>query len=218
MENDLLNISIFKDISEESKLAISKIKKIRKRYRQDELLIRSGERIQDICIIESGVVRCLEMAHTSNVLDSFYFSAGVSFPFYMLFGGEQKYTFDVYSVKRTKVIWIPWKELEPIIKKDMKLMNNILIFVSEYTCYNKMIARCLEYRKISERFAYWLLHLSKSSEAIHVPMSQEILSDILKVNRSSLNQEIVNLQRLNVIEVKNKNIIILDRMYLENLL
>ena len=78
-----------------------------------------------------------------------------------------------------------------------------------------MISRCIEYRKVSERIAYWLLHLTKSSEAVHVPVSQEILSDILKLNRSSLNQELVNLQRLNVIEIKNKEIRILDRDYLE---
>lgn len=100
----------------------------------------------------------------------------------------------------------------------MVLMENILTFVSEYTCYNKMLARCVKYRKVSARLAYWLLHLTRDSEALYFPMSQEILSDILHVNRSSLNQALVALQKQNVIEIKDQQITILDRYYLEDLL
>lgn len=215
MKDLLLNTSIFNGISDESKEAVKKIKKRVIKYKVNEQVIRAGDRIDDVCIITNGLLRCIEVSPTGKDLDAFYFSTGVTFPFYMLFGGEKYHSFNTFAVKKTTAVWIPWKELEPIIRNDKVFMNNILIFVSEFMCYSKMIARCIEYRKVIERISYWLLHLTKSSEAVYVPMSQEILSDILKVNRSSLNQELVNLQRLNVIEIKNKEIKIIDREYLE---
>lgn len=218
MENILKSVSIFNGISDESKQKIKKLITPPVIYRQNEKIIRAGQSIKEVCIILDGLIRCEEVAYNEKQLDVFYFSTGVTFPFYMLFGGESVHTFNAYAVKKTKVLWLKWEDLEPIIKEDSKFLFNILTFIAEYTCYSKMIARCIEYKKVSERIAYWLLHLTRDSEAIYVPMSQEILSDILKVNRSSLNQELVNLQKLNVIEIKNKEIKILDRIYLEEML
>lgn len=218
MYSEWLNISIFKGVSEERKHELKLVNKRFETFKPGEKIIRVGSKINEVCVILDGIVRCVEYGPGKKEIDSFYFTTGVTFPFYMLIGGEKFHSFDTFAVKKTKVMWLPWDEIEPIINKDIVLMHNILVFIAEFTCYNKMIARCLEYRRVQDKIAYWLLHLSKSSEAVFVPMTQDILSDILQVNRSNLNKELMNLQRLKVIEINKQEIKILDRDYLEYLL
>lgn len=69
-----------------------------------------------------------------------------------------------------------------------------------------------------DRLAYWLIKINNPKNWIELPISQDILSDILHVNRSTLNQEITKLQKLGVIETERKRIRVLDIEYLESIL
>ncbi len=218
MNNKFWDRLIFRGISEESIKAIEDMDKRVCSYGANELIIEEGTEIKDFCIIVDGVIKATEYTESGKELNSSYFFEGDAFPFYLVYGGRKKYFFNTYTLKKSKVVWLPVEKLLPIIEKDEVFLHNILRFVAEYTCYSKLILRGVQYRKVIERLAFWIDHFSDDNGRIAIPNSQEVLADILHVNRSSLNQEIMKLHNMGIIELEGKIIKILDPEHLKNLL
>lgn len=218
MNNLFWNRTIFEGISDESKISIEKMNKKESSYNANELVIAEGEEISYICIILEGCLKSTEYTSSGKALNSSYYFGGDAFPFYLVYSGIKKYFFNTYALKKSKVVWLPVDELKPIIDKDHKFLHNILRFVSEYCTYSKITMRGTQYRKIVERLAYWMLNINNPNDYIKIPNSQEVLADILHVNRSSLNQELKKLKENKIISIENKKIKILNLKYLEDLL
>ena len=112
---------------------------------------------------------------------------------------------------------MPFEELKPIIDNNLILMNNVLTFVSEYLCFNKFVLRATQYYKINQRLAYWLLHMDLVNP-LKLPKTQEMLADLLRVNRSCLNSELKFMESEGIIEVKGVNVKVLRPDLLEELI
>ncbi len=218
MDEKFWEIQIFKGISENSKTKILKMDKKEVYYKSGETLFNEGDEINYFGVILDGVLKCTEYTISGKELNSSYFFNGDAFPFYLIYGGASKYNFNIVAFKKSKVVLLPVVELKEIIDSDIVFLHNILTFVAEYNCYSKILLRCVQYRRVIERLSYWLLNINEADNIIQIPNSQEVLANILHVNRSSLNQELVFLERLGVIECNRRNIKILDRKYLEDLL
>lgn len=216
MEELFWNRLIFKNISEESKRAIKCMDKKECHYDAGQLVIGEGEDIDSICIIMKGVLKSTEFTPSGKELNSSYFFSGDAFPFYLVYSGVKKYYFNTYALKKSWVIWLKVEELIPIIDRDLQFSRNIISFVSEYTSYSKLILRCVQYRRIVDRLAYWLLYMNDSYKPVKIPGSQEVLADILHVNRSSLNQALSGLEKDGIIDIEKKYIIVRDHESLES--
>ena len=131
----------------------------------------------------------------------------------MYFGHTREFPYDVYATKKTKVYFLPFKEFEKIMDTDIVLTKNILKFVAEYTCFNKLVIRATQYSKVSQRLAYWILHLDEV-DYLKLPTSQTMLADILRVNRPSLNQELKKFADDKAIYIEAMEIHVLNRDYL----
>lgn len=217
--NDLFwDRMIFEGISEESKKAIENMPKEEKSYKANELVSSEGEAIESVCIIFTGALKATEYTSEGKELNSSYYFAGDAFPFYLVYGGIKKNFSNTYALKKSRVVWLKVKDLIPIIDNDQVFLHNILRFVAEYCCYSKLIIRCTQYRRVLDRLSFWLLHVKNPDKIIEIPNSQEVLADILHVNRSSLNQELKFLDTEGIIELEKKKIRVIDKEYLQSLL
>ncbi|MGO4988412.1 Crp/Fnr family transcriptional regulator [Gallicola sp. Sow4_E12] len=217
MDKRFWNRVIFREISEESKEAIMQMNKIKAEYQANEKILSEGDPIDHICIIVSGVLKSTEYTIDGKELNSSYFfgedmyPGGDAFPFYMVYGGMKYHVSHTYCVKKASVIWLPVEELKPIINSDPIFLKNVLTFVSQYTCHSKLLLRCVQYRKVKDRLAYWMTHINDPSRIICIPNSQEVLADILHVNRSSLNQALQSYIEEGIIEIDGKEISVLKQ-------
>lgn len=214
MDNRLWDICFMKGISEESKKKIAQIETKTRTYEANELILADGEEIRDIGMILKGVIKSTEYTKNGKELNSSYFFGGDAFPFYLIYGGVKRYFFNTYCLKKASLIWVPVDQIMPIVHSDPIFMQNILVFVSKYTVYSKMNLRMVQYRKISDRLSYWLIHMNDPSQRIKIPNSQGVLADILHVSRSSLNQEFKKLQQAGILKLEGKYIHIQDESYL----
>ncbi|MEG0250299.1 Crp/Fnr family transcriptional regulator [Peptostreptococcus sp.] len=218
MDNLFWDRMIFKGISEESKNAIENMHMVESSYHANDLVMNEGEAIESVGIILSGALKATEYTAGGKELNSSYYFGGDAFPFYLVYGDIKNYFSDTYALKKSKVVWLKVEELVPIIDNDQIFLHNILRFVAEYCCYSKLIIRCTQYRKVMERLSFWLLYVKNPEELIDIPNSQEVLADILHVNRSSLNQELKLLENQGIITLDRKKIKVLDKNYLEAIL
>ncbi|MDO5018784.1 MAG: Crp/Fnr family transcriptional regulator [Lagierella massiliensis] len=214
---DLLDFKIFEGISEESKREIENLDAEIYHYEPRTISVRNGEPLKYVLLIKKGCLKTAEYMIDGKEIVSSYYSEGDAFPFYLHYGNYTSFPYDVYSIKSSDVYFVPFKDLKPIIDRDCTLMNNILTFVSEYTCFNKFVLRSTQYYKISQRIAYWLLNYDQI-DTLKVPKTQEMLADILRVNRSCLNSELKSMESQGMIKVKGVDIKILDREGLEDLI
>ncbi len=226
---DILKRPIFKGISTESIARLLRTNSQRKSYEPNEVVFRKGDSLKYFCIIEKGLLKSSEYTNGGKEMSSSYFYhekdmgtdypfAIDAFPFYLIYGGMGKHTMDTYSVKSSTIIKIPIDELKPIVESDPVFMKNVLMFVSEFACYSQIMLRAVEYRRVEERLAYWMLNVNESRNNIRIPYSQEVLAGMLHVSRSSLNQELIRLREEDLIEINKRKIIIKNVKYFLDLI
>lgn len=214
------NRAIFEGIAESSKEAIRELDYWEATYHANEMILSEGAPIDHFCIMLEGVIKTTEYTSDGKQLNSSYFFGGETlpggdaFPFYMVYGEQSHYFCDTYCVKRARVIWLPVAQLCPVIERDPVFLLNILRFVSAYAQYSKHLMRCVQYRKVEDRLAYWLMNLNDPTQRIAIPNSQEVLADMLHVNRSSLNQALKYVEEKGVIRRQGKYIWVQDPDYL----
>lgn len=221
MDDRFWDRTIFRNISDDSRKAILSMDAKVISYHANERIMEEGDDISDICVILEGVLKSTEYTVDGKELNSSYFFGGEilpggdAFPFYLVYSGEKKYFFHTYCLKKAKVVWLPVAQLLPIIDADHVFLGNVLRFVSEYTRYSKMMLRCVQYRKVADRLAYWLVRVNDPSTVIRIPNSQEVLADMLHVNRSSLNQALKEMEEEHIITMDGRRIQVLDESALE---
>lgn len=215
MEQQFWNVEIFQNLSAESKQSLNNMVTIERSYLPNELVLSEEDEIQYVCIVLEGCLKSTAFTNDGKQQNASFFFATDIFPLYMIYGGVTRYFFNAYSITKSRLLWIRIPEFIAIIDADMTLMHNVLRYVSKYACYNKLLLRALHYNKVVSRLAFWLLYLNNSNEKIEIPHSQEVLANILHVNRTSLNLEFRNLEKENIITKKGKYIVINDKANLE---
>ena len=227
--NDILNRPLFEKISTESIAKLLRTNSIMEDYETNEIVFRKGEDLNYFCIVVKGLLKSSEFTTKGKEISSSYFYylkdmgrdyafAIDAFPFYLIYLGHGKHTMDTYAVKNSTIIKVPVEELMPIVESDPVFMKNVLTFVSKFAYYSQVMLKTVEYRRIEERLAYWMLEVNESQNSIRIPYSQEVLAGMLHVNRSTLNQELGRLREEELITISNKRIIIKDVEYFKNLI
>ncbi|WP_237037141.1 Crp/Fnr family transcriptional regulator [Mediannikoviicoccus vaginalis] len=214
---DLLDFKIFEGISDDTAQAIIDINPQIYYYEAKNISVRNDEFLKYVLLIRKGCLKTTEYMINGKEIVSSYYNEGDAFPFYLHYGNYSNFPYDVYAIKRSEVYFMPFDEFKPIIDNDLVLMNNVLTFVSEYLCFNKFVLRATQYYKINQRLAYWLLHMDLVNP-LKLPKTQEMLADLLRVNRCCLNSELKYMESEGIIEVNGVNIKVLRPDLLEELI
>ena len=84
-----------------------------------------------------------------------------------------------------------------MLSSDPRLTSALLLYLSQRGLKNQLYLNCLNYQTIRERIAYWILEILniQTGQTIRMPCSQKIFANLLHLNRSSLNQELKQMER-----------------------
>ena len=208
---------IFSGISPESEKKLKKLNIRTRTFDSNQLIYEKGAEITDILFITKGTLKVSEILSDGKEIVSWYYYAQDALPFYLYYAYIYEYPHQVCSFRKSEVVFVPLDGLVEIVGNDIRFMENVLRFVAEDNFYNKYIMRCNEYNRIAQRLAYYLLECEQIDKLKMAP-TQEALADILRVNRSSLNQELKKLKDQGVIATTGMKFKILDREYLETLI
>lgn len=156
-----------------------------------------GTEITHLGIVTSGILKAVSVSNSGRELCSAYFEEEDTFPEFLFLTGNRCYTYSLYVEKKATVLWIPLEILDEMLTADPQLMSALLFHVSQRGLKNQLYLNCLNYQTIRERIAYWIVGIQKIDPrmSIRMPRSQTIFSNILHVSRSSLNQELRQMER-----------------------
>jgi CRP-like cAMP-binding protein len=97
------------------------------------------------------------------------------------------------------------------VEKSDAIRNLCLQYNEELLLQARVTAACNALHPVDARFCRWLLQSSDRAENITVPLTQEFLSEMLGVQRTSVTEVASNLQRLGAISYSRGVITIVDR-------
>lgn len=168
-----------------------------KTYRAGECIQSEGDTITHFGIVVSGILKAVSYSRDGEELCNAYFEEEDIFPEFLYLSGSRHYTYLLYVEKRAEVLWIPIFLLEEMLSADAGLVSALLCYVSQRGLKNQLYLNCLNYQTVRERIAYWIVGIRKieSRQEVHMPRSQRIFANMLHVSRSSLNQELKQMER-----------------------
>lgn len=171
-------------------------------------------------LVSKGILKAVTCSSSGVELCNTYFEEGDSFPELLYLTGERRYTYLLCAEKRSTVLWIPIDVLEAMLTGDPLLLGALLRHVSQHGLRDQLYLNCLHYQTIRQRIAYWAVGIQKMGprRGIRMPGSQTIFANLLHVSRSSLNQELKQMEREGYFRLQKKCMVEVDAARLEALL
>lgn len=193
---------------------------MRKTYEAAQCIHCRGTEISCFGIVESGILKAVDITKNGVELCHAYFESKDIFPEFLYFSGKKNYSYTLVTQKKSTVLWVPVRVIEQMLKKDQQLMYALLLYISQRGLKNQLYLNCLNYQTIRGRVAYWIvgIHNIAPMELIHMPCSQLMLANMLHVSRSSLNRELKLMEKEGYFRIRNREMRILDEDKLNALL
>ena len=193
---------------------------IHKTYQAATCIQQQGTVIEHFGIVTKGILKAVNDTVNGMELCHTYFQVKDIFPEFLYFSGKQHYTFDLYALKKSEVVWIPVTVMEEMLAADPQLMYALILYISHRGLKNQLFLNCLNYHTIRERIAFWIVGMNDLTlgETLMLPSSQSILANMLHVSRSSLNKELKLMERDEFFIITQREICDIDLGRLSELL
>lgn len=129
-----------------------------------------------------------------------------------LFGSANKLPVDIFSESKCEILFIPKASFMFLMQENSIILKNYMDRICDKANFLSNRIWFLSFKTIKEKLAHYLLSLDKKNEnKILLNKSQTELADFFGVARPSLARVIGELESEGVITVSGKNISILDR-------
>lgn len=137
-----------------------------------------------------------------------------------LFSCDIYYLADSFAYTDVELLIISKKSILMLFELDSRISLNYLKIVSNEMIKLKNKITILSKNSLKEKIALYLLNLSNThnSDVLEMDVSKKELALELNITRTSLSREFKKLQDSNIINFKNRKVIILDKEYLSTIL
>lgn len=220
--NALYNSVLFKNRTrDEINNSLSSIEYNIKYYEKKESIFRINQKSEYVGIILEGSVEIQKNLASGKRIIVLYKEKGESFGECSVFTKVNTYSCDVLAKTRSKIFLVSKQDIFHLINNDPILLKNFLdLFANQILLLNAK-TELLSYSSIQQKIAFSLLYLMdeyKYDNVIQLPYSKKTWSEHLNVSRPSLFRELKLLCNQNFIHIKNRDITILNKNCLMNLL
>lgn len=223
MDNEIVNIFqkcvIFKGLNKvEINEIIDDIKWNKKYYATSEKIFSIGEKANSIGIIGNGCIEIKKYLANGNVINIFSRNIGEIIGGCIVFANNSIYPYDIIAKQESEVIFINKDVILNKLCKNEKIALNLLnIFANRIFQFERRL-ELFSYSSIQKKIIFSLLYDFSNTDVINLPFTKTTWAEYLNVSRPSLSRELAVLEKCNLIKVCKREIIILDRKKLEDLI
>lgn len=211
MINILKNISLFRNVD------TLLLKNVIGTYNLQNRIYNKGKTVHDqneVCsgidVILSGKLVAYSLTSHGSETTVFEFTRGGVVGANLLFGDNNKYPLNIYSIEETSLIYIPKSAVDTLLKDQLFAIEFIKILSSNSQGLNRKIAIYTQ-KSLRENLTNYLSVQAniQNSKTIYLPISKKQLADHLGVQRPSLFRELKNMKDEGLIEINNRIITLL---------
>lgn len=214
---NLRQIPIFKNLSEKDlEILQQNIKIEEKTYEKGSYIFNQGDIKKDLYFLEEGsiLVAKFDPNGKRSIIQTFNKKAIFGEVYAYL---EEPYDFSAYVQKKSKLIVI--KEFRKLINETMpkSFLINYIDLISKKCLILSQKNQITNQFTLRQKIGNYLL-IEENDGKIILDQTREELADFLATTRPSLSRELSNMADENIIKIKGREIYILDKDLLKNLL
>ncbi len=217
----LAKCTLFKGIKPEKiELIFKNIFFKEKDYESGDIIAYQDDEVEHLMIVLEGVARgeMVDFSGKTVIIEEIESPRQLAPAF--IFGVKNNYPVNIVSQTKTKVLKIRKSEFVKMMQVNDKLLVNFMNNVSGRAQFLSQKLKFLSFHSIKGKLAYYILNLSQNmnSSLVTLPVSQAKLSELFGVARPSLARALRDMHNSGVIEVNAKEVKIVDKDALVELL
>ncbi len=189
-----------------------------KKYNPGTVVAISGEQVQSLRIVISGVVKGEMTDSSGRVLKIENIPAPGALAPAFLFGAANTFPVDVVALEPSELLIIEKGEFIRMLSLYPNLLENYLDMICSRSQFLSEKIRFFTFKTIRARIADYLLGVSASGkDNIKLKITQHEMSELFGVARPSVARAMKELEDAGIIKADRKDIMILDREGLINI-
>jgi CRP/FNR family transcriptional regulator len=194
-----------------------------KPIQRGNLLFHQGQTFEHVFAIRSGFIKTTETLSNGEEQITGFYSPGEIVGLDSI--GNNTYANTAYALEKTTVCAIDHSQLKFLSQTMPSLQDHLWNLMSSEIRKNHQILRAIGQHSSEKRVAMLLLALSAryklchlSEDKFRLPMSRCDIGNYLGLALETVCRTFTHFQQLGVLEVNNKEIIVLNRAYLYDLI
>ena len=209
----LLQTPVFRGLNpEEISVILSGIHYRRRKIKAGAMIAFSGDQVDSLLIVVSGVVKGEMTDYAGKVVKIEDIPAPGALAAAFIFGRNNRFPVNVIAATDTELFIISKDGLLKILKDNEKVLANFLDMVSNRSQFLSEKIRFLNFKTIKGKLAQYILERAgDKNNFVRMEMTHNELAVFFGVARPSVSRTIKELEDEGSLEVKGKDIKILDR-------
>ncbi len=188
-------------------------------FRAGTMIAQSGEPVSSLIMVTEGIVKGEMVDYDGRIIKIEDIPApGALAPAFM-FGHRNIYPVNVVAITDSVLFYIERKDLLKLFMTSEMVLINFLDMVSNRSQFLSDKIRFLNFKTIRSKLAHYLLGLSgKFGNKFRLDLTQGDLAVFFGVTRPSVARELGRIEAEGYISASGKDIVILDRKGLSELI
>lgn len=194
---------------------LSKITFQQETFRKGEILAMQDEPCNRLIILAQGSVKA-EMADPSGkVVKVEDIEAPSPLAILFLFGENNRFPVQVTARETVETVIIPKQAVIRMLSMNEQLLKNYLDISAHFASALSKKLHLMSFRTIRQKLAIYLLNLAKDNPyKIELDRTQNTLAEYFGVSRPALARELGSMQTDKLISISNRQVTILDKQKL----
>jgi CRP-like cAMP-binding protein len=190
-----------------------------RKYQSGLTIVQSGELVNSLIIVLKGSVKGVMSDYAGRVIKIEDIPAPGALAAAFIFGNMNKYPVTVIAVADSELLFIDKSDFLKVLMKNDKLLINFLNMISNRSQFLSEKIKFLNFKTIKGKLANLILQkVGKDGSSSNLAMTQNDLADFFGVTRPSIARAISELEKDKLIEAKGRNIRIIDKEGLGDLI
>ncbi len=195
---------------------LDNIVKRRKPYQKDEILFRQGESLTHIFTVRSGCLKTFTLDEEGNEQITGFYVPGEIVALDAI--GNGTYQSYAKALDTSLVCALPYSKLDSLAGQMPGLRTQLVKVMSNEILDDKALFLLLNKKTAEQRLGAFIMNLSRryairslSSERFQLPMTQVDIANYLGMAVETVSRLFKKLHKLNLLELKHREITILNK-------
>ncbi len=208
-----LKIPVFKGLSEdEAEALFSTIPKRIRKIRAGAVIALSGETVRSLMIVMSGLVKGEMVDYAGRTIKIENIPAPGALAPAFIFGARNRFPVNVIAVTDTELFVIDKQDFLKLLENNEKILVNFLNLISNRSQFLSEKIKFLSFKTIRGKLAQYILQQAgEGVSSVRMDMTRNDLAEFFGVARPSISRVLRELEDEDYVEVRGKDIRIIDR-------
>jgi CRP/FNR family transcriptional regulator, dissimilatory nitrate respiration regulator len=183
-----------------------------KKYKAGSLISQSGEPVNSLMIVLSGIVKGEMVDYAGRVIKIEDIPAPGALASAFMFGNRNRFPVNVIALSDIELLVIDKPHFLKLLIRNDKILVNYLDLISNRSQFLSEKIKFLNFKTIRGKLAHYILQkASRDNSSIHMDKTQIELAEFFGVARPSLARALGSLEKEGYLNVDRKNIRIVDK-------